>query len=349
MKRLVLIGLAVTVATLLQVGRSVADDESRDIEVRLRAPLEETDCAATPPTIKVLGLTIDVGTAAVEADPAALPTPIPSPTAGPGEVDDGGQGRHRQGGTNDPLPNGCYYCAMATPTPAGGCASLVVGDPVEVKLVDDGVPLTAAQVKQDASGDPVVQIKAPIQSLDRDAGTITLLGLPIDISAANLEGADDDSENGSTEGIEFDQLMVGQFVEARPLSNVAPLAADELEVKNFANQVEAQLDDVSGKEDEIDANGNPIPDVDVDVVEAVFVPPVSGASAGSRSTRHGHALLHFHTYGTSSLSLAGLPTGVARITATRVVDDVVFTGRRTVRVKGNRVRPARIRLRPQRP
>src|SRR5262245_29191158 len=55
----VLVALALL---LTPASRAVAHEEG-DSAITLRAPLDAADCAATPPTITVLGLAIDVSTA----------------------------------------------------------------------------------------------------------------------------------------------------------------------------------------------------------------------------------------------------------------------------------------------
>src|SRR5205814_3127055 len=60
---LVLLALAFVMAP---ASRVAAHEEGNSV-ITLRAPLDAADCTATPPTITVLGLTIDVSTARSEA------------------------------------------------------------------------------------------------------------------------------------------------------------------------------------------------------------------------------------------------------------------------------------------
>src|SRR6266850_2220624 len=51
----------------MPAARAVADDEADEIEIKVQARLEAVDCAATPPTITVLGLTIDISKAGINS------------------------------------------------------------------------------------------------------------------------------------------------------------------------------------------------------------------------------------------------------------------------------------------
>jgi uncharacterized protein DUF5666 len=318
--------------------RSVADDETTDTEIEMQAPLEAADCGATPPTITVLGLSIDISAAAF-GNSADDPGTSPTPQAG----DDGGGGRH--GGSQPP---GCYY-TCTTPTPASappaapaGCAALVVGQTVAVKLASDAVPLAATAVKQD--GKDTVKIEAPLQAFDATAQTVTLLGLTIDTRGAAAEGADDDSSDGNSQPIDLSELMVGQFVEVKLASSTAPLAATEIEVKNFSNQIEVEVHDRSGQEvEDVDDEGNPVDDVDVEVMQVIGV---QGTNPSPTGTLRVKKTLHFHTGSHGRFTLSGLATGRARVFVTRVHGGETSIGRRSVPVHANVSRSIRIRLRP---
>ena len=358
MKRIpfaLILALVTVAAFALPRSRAVADDETNDTEIRIRAPLDAADCSATPPTITVLGLTIDVSTAAIEVQGGD--SPGVTPTAGSVSGDDSAGGRH--GGSKPPSSTGCYYSCppTVTPTPttvttassaapaSGSCTSLVVGQPVEVRLASDAAPLSAARVQQD-SGNDNIEIQAPVQGFDSTAQTVTVLGLVVDTSAANLEGSDDNSTDGNSQPIDLSQLVIGQFVEMRLASSTAPFVATELQVKNFSNQVSVEVDDSSRQavSDE-DQDGNPVDDVEVDVVETVAVqPPV----AGSTPTRRIRKVVRLHTSSNGSFTLNGLPTGSASIFVTRVNGGQTSVGRRSLRVRANTNRPLHIILRPAR-
>jgi uncharacterized protein DUF5666 len=333
-----MVALATFALVTSPARRGAADDETGDTDIQIQAPLEAADCAATPATITVLGLTIDVSAATFgHGDGADDPTPTPEP------ADDGGVSH--SGGSRPP---GCYYFCT-TPTPAAaspaaptGCAALVVGQPVEVKLASDAVPLAATVVRQD--GKTTVKIEAPLQAFDATAGTVTLLGLTIDVGSAPAEGADDDSSDGISQPIDLSQLMVGQSVEVKLASSTAPLAATELEVKNFSNQIEVEIHDQDGQEiEDVDDEGNPVDDVDVEVVQVIGVQSAIPSPSGTGRVKK---TLHFHTGSHGHFKLSGLATGRARVFVTRVHDGAASIGRRSVPVHGNASRSIRLRLRP---
>ena len=140
---------------------------------------------------------------------------------------------------------------------ASGCAALVANQPVEVKLASDSTPLAATEVSQ-GGDDNEVKVEAPIQMVDVTGMTITALGLVVDVSQANMGGADDDSQDGNSQPIDLTQVMQGQFVEMSLASSQPPLSATEVQVRNFANQVEVEVDDSNGQQvDDMDDNGNP--------------------------------------------------------------------------------------------
>jgi hypothetical protein len=180
-----------------------ADSGGDESEIEIKAPLEAVNCTAVPPTITVLGLTIDISQASIG-----------------------------QGDGEDETSSGTVLT----------CDALVVGQVVEVELASDLANTTTGlltALKVDAEGeecedDDCVDIQAPIQAADPVGQTITLLGLTIDISQAEIDG-DDDEEAG--QGLDPTQLIVGQFVEVKLASNQSPLTATEIEIKNFGTGV----------------------------------------------------------------------------------------------------------------
>ncbi len=337
MRRLLFVALASTMALTfgaVLAQRACADDETSDVEVRIRAPLDAVNCG-TPSSITVLGLTIDISTANI----------------GGGSGDsggDGGGGNAQDGGGadgEDGDQNG------STGSPGGGCAALMMGQTVDVRLASDSTPLTATEVNAngdgggDGGGDGSQdRIQAPVQNVDAMGGTIMVLGLTIDVSHATTEGSDDDSEDGQSQPVDLTQLMPGQIVDIQLASNQAPLTATSLDVKNFANQVEVEVDD---------QNGNPVgdasDDMDVEVDDTVVVqtPPPAGTTAAR--PKHVKKVLHLSlTSGSGSVVLSGLPTGRANISVTRVNNGTVTNGRRSLRVRGNTLRSVHVRLRPPR-
>ncbi len=344
MKRNALISLVsifVLALAALSSRPAAADDETQDVDIKIVAPLDATDCTASPPTITVLGLTIDVSGATIDVQASATPVPTPAATPSPG--DDGTHHSSRPAG--NPQQPGCYYYCAPTPPAAqptsAGCAALVLNQIVEVKLPSDALPLTATAVKQDGSQSED-EVQAPIQSIDTAGQTITVLGLTIDVSGAGVDGADD--SGSSSTPIDLTQLQQGQFVEVKLASNTPPLTATELEVKNFANQLEIEMDDANGNAiDDVDAAGNPVDDITVDVSDMVVVqnpPAANGTSTGRKLKR-----IHLHAGTNGSVALTGLPTGAATITVTRTNNGVTTVGRRGLMVWANTTRSIRLRLR----
>jgi uncharacterized protein DUF5666 len=291
-----LLGATVLLMSLIVLPqRASADDETDQVEIKIVAPLEAVDCAAMPPTITVLGLSIDVSTANIES--------------GDDAESDGEDG---------------------TPPAGSGCAALTVGSSVEVQLASDTAPLVATGVDANAD-DSEVSIAAPLQGVDATNHTITILGFTIDVTGVNLEGADDDAM--STQPIDVSQLMAGQFVEVKLASNQPPLTATDLEVKNFTNGVDVEVDDEEGE-----AVGDTEDDVDVDVEETVVVQNPAGSPRRVKKT------VHFHIASNGHFQLSGMPTGRAKIIVTRATS----TGHKGVSVKPNTLRSVRVRLRPAR-
>lgn len=295
MKRIMLAAALIATAALLCVGlahRALADDETGDTAITVRAPLDAPpNCTATPPTITLLGLTIDV-------------TAV-----------------------------------------AGDCAALQMGQTVEVTLASDTPDATTrlltATALDDQGEDNEVSIQAPLQMIG--TSTVTVLGLTVDVSQANLDGADDNSQDGNSQGIDLTQLMVGQVVDLQLASNQPPLSATELEVKNFANGVEVDVEDQNGDTvDDTNDDGTSDDDVTVEVDDTVTVQaPVAGTTALKRVKK----TLHFQTRTNGGVvTLSGLPTGRAKVVVTRVHNGQTSVGRKGLRVKANTARSVHMRL-----
>src|SRR5262245_11472504 len=135
MKRMTLVILSALILALAAwpARPAAADDETADTEIKIHAPLTATDCGTTPPTITVLGLTIDVTNATFDS--------------GNGDDDQG----EDEGGAGQPS--------------SGGCAALAVGDNVEVQLASEAAPLAATHVDDQGSDDPEVSIEGPLQAV----------------------------------------------------------------------------------------------------------------------------------------------------------------------------------------
>ena len=290
-----------------------------DFAVKLRAPLDAVDCAATPPTITVLGLTIDISTATidVEGDDSEGDLVARSLSEHDGGDQEGGDGDD-QGGDNA----------------GGGCAALVVGQSVRVTLGSDAVPLVATKVKQGGDSEHV-GVRAPLQAVDATAQTITVLGLTIDVSTAHLGGGDDENDGGG-QPIDFGQVTPGQFAEVHLDATKLPaLVATELETTNLGGEIDVEVDDPSGTE--ID---DPASDITVNVTETVTV-----RSAGRGIRGKVTKALHLRTVAHGSFRLSGLPAGSLKINVTRVHGGVTMARSQGARLKGNTVRRLRLRLR----
>ena len=265
------------VATAFAVQFSVADNGG-ETEIEIEAPLEAVNCLGVPPTVTVLGLVIDIS-----------------------------QAKGEEGETLN-------------------CAALLVGESVEIKLGSD-VPnattglLTAVKLEaegEECDDDDCVEIEAPIQSVDPIGHTITILGLVIDISQAEIEGDDEGELADHNEG-EDDQpsapitLIAGQFVEVKLASNVPPLVATEVEVKNSGTGIEVEI---------VDQNGDEIEDDDDDIQVVATVTP-----SNKSDVKGGKKTLTFRAHSNGRVRLSGLPAGKAKLAITRIHSTGKSTGK----------------------
>jgi Domain of unknown function (DUF5666) len=260
------------VATAFAVQFAVADNGG-ETEIEIKAPLEAVNCTAVPPTVTLLGLTIDVS-----------------------------QVKGDEGETFS-------------------CASLIVGDMIEVELASDVANTTTGlltAVKLEAEGeqcdDDCVELEAPIQSVDTIGHTITILGLTIDISQAEIEGDEEGEQADSNEG-EDDQpsapltLIAGQFVEVKLASSQLPLTATEVEVKNSGTGIEVEI---------VDQNGHEIDDDDDDIQIVATVTPSTTSGTNKSAVKGGKKTLTFHAHSNGRVRLSGLPAGKAKLAITRI-------------------------------
>lgn len=295
-------GLAVLAFGLVLVPaqRATADDEEDETEIRVEGPLGAVDCTAGAATITVLGLSISIEGAIESSDDSS-----------------------------------------------GSCADLTVGENVQVRLTSDAAPLVATRVDPDHSdgegggkGDEHdVRIQAPLQAVAPTALTVQVLGLPIDVSAAELEGADDhqgsndqgadtECDSGDCQPIDISQLVVGQFVQIKlDPASLPPLVATEVEVKNFTNGIVIHV---------VRSNGRPSRDhVHVEVVDTVKVRDNAGHLVSRR--------VRLRTDGARRVPVPGLPTGRAKVTVRRTSDGARKTMTR-IRIRPNATRTVRVRL-----
>ncbi len=287
---------------------AVADDETEDVKVKIKAPLDAVDCLSVPATISLLGLTIDISKAQFDGG------------------DDEGN-------------------AVAA------CADLTAGRVVEASLASDLPNSTTgllSALKLEAEDDECddedcVEVEAPIQAVDQNAQTLTVLGLVVDISQAELESDGDEDEDGSGKPpVDLSQLIVGQFVEMKLASSQLPLAATEVEVKNFNNGVEIEP---------VDKNGDEVADEDDDVEIEVTVtttvapnPPAGAASA--RNSKNTKKVFKFHARSNGHVILNGLPTGSAKIVVTRIHNGSKSKGKSSAKVQANTTQQLRVKLKP---
>ena len=349
------LGSAVFATVALPAHRVAADDETHDTEIRITAPIDSTSCGTTPPTITVLGLSIDVSGAGFDATTSSSATPSPTPAATAGDDGTKTHGGRVTGGA--PTSTCYYYCPPSVPTPSAGCAALVAGQTVEVKVKTDGASLTATEVDQKA-GAANVEVQAPIKSIDATVKQIAILGLSVDVSGAGLDGSDDKDE--TSQPIDLSELVSGQFVEVQLVSSVPPLVATALDVKNFTNQIEVSIEDSNGNPiEDVDGNGNVVDDVKVDVIETVSVLSTAPTPVPTPLTYYGVPIgpppavatparelkqLHLHTGSHGSLTVSGLPTGRATILVKRSHGRIVTVARRNVVVRGNSSRSVHLHL-----
>ncbi len=282
-----------------------ANDEGKDVAVKVEAALEAAACTGSPATVTLLGLNIDVTKAKFEVG------------------DDGGD-------DDDDV------------SIPGACTGLITGARVEAKLVDDIDPLTAIEVEQEGDDDDDgSELQAPLQAVDPASGQITVLGLNIDASAAALDGEDDDCDEDGAQPLDLSQLTLGQFVEVHlDESKLPALVATRLEVKNFTNQIEIDLEDEHGEDIDDDS---PTVKADAAVTVMVRIPARKGQRA--RVVRQ---TVHINQTAKGRFTLSGLPKGMAKIQITRELGGVKWAARRNVKVLPDTTRTVRIRLRKTR-
>jgi hypothetical protein len=223
-----------------------AQDETNQDEVMVQAPLDAIDCGNT--TISVLGLPIDISKASL--------------------INSNSDGKNTKG-SGDLT-----------------CADLAVDQVVEVKLASDTGLLTAIKVVVggndciDSVCDPT-KITGPLQDINSNKTSVTVLGLVVDISSAILE---DDNE----QPINKDQLIVGQCVDLMLVSNKPPLVATIVQFQNSSIEVDVE---------EIDEGEKPVEDGDTNDVQVDLAIKRKGKVLRSHTTSNGY------------FKLVGLPTG----------------------------------------
>lgn len=191
---------------------------------------------------------------------------------------------------------------------------------------------TEVELKNEECNDGICdapEITGPIQApFDPNTKSVTILGLEIDLSNATIEGADDEDNPDNKQSADLSQLAEGQFVEVELASDQPPLAATELEIKNFTNQVHINI---LGERGEI----------------------ISGKTRNIKIAVRANAsqagkIVKLRTSSNGSCTLAGLPSGKAKIVVTRNIGRHKSMCSRLVQVKGNSTKNLNLRLRPVR-
>lgn len=277
MHRHFLVALCLTV--MLIFSNVTLADGSGDLEIEITAPLTAVDTTAN--TITVLGLVISVPASALNGNNGGNN----DGQNGNDDGQNGDAGDDNGGGSGTPVT----------------LASFAPGTLVTVKLSSDVAPFTATELRDEGAYSDHIKIKAPLQAVDAVAKTVTMLGLIIDVSTANFEGSNDDDSQTVTTTVA--DLAVGQSAEVTLDAGKLPaLVATHIEVKNFTNQVDVELDDQNGNQ-----VGDDSQDTTVDVVQQVIVTnPLTGKKL--KKTLHIHTMTR-----TGKISLAGLVPGRAKL------------------------------------
>jgi uncharacterized protein DUF5666 len=299
----------------------------------IEAPIDATSCDSTPPTVTLLGVPIDLTNATFVAPPSH---------DGENEGDDDGED------DDQPMP---MPTPMPPPTPMT-CADLVVGDTLEVLLVNDTAPLAATQVGPGHE----LELLGPIQMIDPNAQTLTLFGLTIDASTATAGrhcgggGGDDQGENESEDHwmhaptpIDLTTLAVGQFVKVKlDPAKLPMLVATTIDLQHTGNQMQVDLEDQDGNEVNDDADS-----VDVTVDQKATV-SVQKMVHGVAKVRHVSRTLHFQMKTHGSFTVNGLANGKARIHVTRTMAGATSQGKGAASVRPDQSNTVKLRLRPVR-
>jgi hypothetical protein len=228
-------------------------------------------------------------------------------------------------------------------TTGGVCTDLVplVSQQIEVKLASDIPNATTGNLKagrvtpKGSSGSPP-RIKAPIQAINADKSVLTLLGLRVNISQSNLEGMDDHMDASGNVPADPSELIVGQFVQVRLVGSTPPFAAEEVEIENFKNEVEVEVENEHGVEI------HDLMEIEVHNHTLITVPapasPLDGATVRKPRTRV------FHTRSHGKFTLRGLFTGEAKIFIERHHKGHKTRVTRVVKVRGDRTGHLVVRL-----
>ena len=225
-------------------------------------------------------------------------------------------------------------------TTGGVCTDLVVGDQVEAKLasdiLNDAGKLKAGRVTPQGNSGSGPRLKGPIQTVNADKSVITLFGLNVAVNNSTQLGGLDDHGSLADDTVDPSQLIVGQFVQVRLAGETPPLLAEEVEIENFTNEVEVEIENEHGIEIhdrfEIEVHNHTL------IRTLAAAAPLDGATARRSRTRT------FKTRSHGNFTLHGLFSGEARIELRREHNGRQTRAVRVIRIRGDRTGHLRIRL-----
>lgn len=289
-------------------GEDEHESDDNTIRTTVQGPVQSVNCTATPPTVQILGLTIDVSKLVTHSSTATSTSTSTgtstststSTTRDHGEDDQGDDNQgNEDGGDDDGEGHGT------------SCSS-IVGLTVRLGLVNDQPPLQALNGKLVGGYNSSIFVQGPVQAVDTSTSTITVLGLTISTLTSN--------GNTSTSLVDLSTLLVGDQVTAFLKSDKAPLTAYAIMVKHQDNGIMLNL---SGDDDDEDK--------ECEIEEVVSTPPnttptgsltsattTSTTATTSKASKQKSVKKVYHFKKTikganGHVALRGLPAGTAKI------------------------------------
>jgi len=122
---------------------------------------------------------------------------------------------------------------------------IVAGDFLEVEAIQVGDVLVATRIDRDDPGEDVLQ--APVTAFDRDAQTVTLLGIIFRVSGASFEGLGGDALDAAAF---FDRLQVGDLLKVKDRNGDGIADEVEFERRHALDGDDCEADDGCDLEDE---------------------------------------------------------------------------------------------------
>jgi hypothetical protein len=221
------------------------------------------------------------------------------------------------------------------------CTDFVVGEQVEARLASDIAGATsgnlkAGRVKSNGNSGAPPRLKGPIQAISADKSDMRILGKKVDISQGRLEGMDDSMHPNHNVPADPSQMIVGQFVQVRLVGSTPPFVAEEVEIENFKNEIEVELENEHGVEIhdlvKIEVHNHTL-------ITPAAASPLDGATVRRSKTRDFKHKSH------GKFTLRGLFTGEAKIIIEREVHGHHNRVGRVVKVRGDRTGHLKVRLR----